>query len=89
MKYFVIQIHTIENFLAYTFKKGEAKTMRKNYNPYLLPPWLRKIRFFMKHCIIPITVFQGIRTLLLPTTGDLILLIFLILISYLLATDII
>ena len=63
--------------------------MRKNYNPYLLPPWLRKIRFFMKHCIIPITVFQGIRTLLIPTTGDLIVLIFLIIISYLLATDII
>lgn len=63
--------------------------MRKNYNPYLLPPWLRKIRFFMKHCIIPITVFQGIRTLLLPTTGDLIVLIFLIIISYLLTVDII
>ena len=63
--------------------------MRKNYNPYLLPPWLRKFRFFMKHCIIPITVFQGIRTLLIPTTGDLIVLIFLIIISYLLATDII
>ena len=62
--------------------------MRRNYNPYLLPPWLRKIRFFMKSCIIPIAVFQAIRTLFVPTTGDIILLIILILFSYILATDI-
>ncbi|AWE08183.1 hypothetical protein DCE79_12615 [Lysinibacillus sp. 2017] len=61
--------------------------MRKGYNPYLLPPWLRKIRFFMKHCIIPITVFQALRTIFVPTTGDIFLLFFLIVISYLLIVD--
>lgn len=61
--------------------------MRKNYNPYLLPPWLRKFRFFMRHCILPITIFQAIRTIFFPTTGDILLLAVLILISYLLLTD--
>lgn len=60
---------------------------RKNYNPYLLPPWLRKTRFYCKTIIIPITVFQGVRTFLIPTTGDLILLIILLLLTYLLTTD--
>ncbi|MEO4052112.1 hypothetical protein [Solibacillus sp. CAU 1738] len=62
---------------------------RKSYNPYLLPPWLRKTRFYCKTIIIPITVFQGVRTFLFPTTGDLILLILLLVITYLLTTDII
>ncbi|PIC98768.1 hypothetical protein CSV65_01700 [Sporosarcina sp. P31] len=44
--------------------------MRRGYNPYLLPPWLRKTRFYCKGCIIPLTVFQLIRLLLVPTTGD-------------------
>lgn len=63
--------------------------MRRNYNPYLLPPWLRKTRFFIRGCIIPITIFQAIRTLFLPTTFDILLLIILILLSYVLITDII
>lgn len=62
---------------------------RKSYNPWLLPPWLRKIRFFSKHICIPITVFQGIRTIFIPTTGDILLLMVLALISWLLWTDII
>ena len=61
--------------------------MRRNYNPFLLPPWLRKTRFYCKNCIIPLAVFQAIRTLLLPTTGDIILLIFLILFAYLFWID--
>ncbi|MEK4426410.1 hypothetical protein [Solibacillus sp. FSL K6-1523] len=61
--------------------------MRKGYNPYLLPPWLRKTRFFIKNCIIPITIFQAIRTIFVPTTGDIILLVLLIGLSYLLMTD--
>lgn len=61
--------------------------MRKGYNPYLLPPWLRKIRFLLKHCILPLVIFQAIRTLFLPTTGDLILLVIMISLAYLLTTD--
>ncbi|MEK3934039.1 hypothetical protein MKY41_01860 [Sporosarcina sp. FSL W7-1349] len=48
--------------------------MRKGYNPYLLPPWLRKTRFYCKGIIIPICVFQLIRLLIVPTTGDFLLL---------------
>lgn len=58
--------------------------MRKGYNPYLLPKWLRKIRMYLKSCIIPIIVYQGVRTILVPTTGDLIVLIVLCFIAYLL-----
>ncbi|WP_332647146.1 hypothetical protein [Lysinibacillus sp. 54212] len=61
--------------------------MRRKYNPYLLPPWLRKIRFYCKKIIIPITVFQAIRTIFVPTTGDIFLLLFLAVITYLLTTD--
>ncbi|WP_213422826.1 hypothetical protein [Bhargavaea massiliensis] len=52
--------------------------MRKNYNPWLLPPCLRKIRFYCKAIVIPICCFQLIRTLFVPTTGDFLLLICLI-----------
>jgi hypothetical protein len=51
--------------------------MRKGYNPYLLPPWLRKCRFYAKTIIIPIAVFQLIRMLIVPTAGDFLLLCFL------------
>jgi hypothetical protein len=61
--------------------------MRKHYNPYLLPPWLRKTRFYCRTIIIPITVFQGCRTLFFPTTWDFIVLCVLGLIAYLLITD--
>ena len=51
--------------------------MRKGYNPYLLPPWLRKNRFYCKAIIIPIAVFQLIRMLIVPTAGDFLLFCFL------------
>ncbi|MDN4607151.1 hypothetical protein P5G49_06600 [Sporosarcina sp. F6_3S_P_2] len=63
--------------------------MRKGYNPYLLPPWLRKTRFYCKHIIIPITVFQLIRLLIVPTTGDFLLFCLLCGIAFLLYKNII
>lgn len=63
--------------------------MSKRYNPCRLPPWLRKTRMYCKQIILPIFVFQLIRTLYLPTTGDFIFLMFLLLIFYLLANDLI
>ncbi|MEC1178356.1 hypothetical protein P9B03_07680 [Metasolibacillus meyeri] len=60
---------------------------RKNYNPYLLPPWLRKTRFYCRTIILPIVIFQGVRVFIIPTTGDLILLLLLGLLAYLLLTD--
>lgn len=63
--------------------------MRKGYNPYLLPPWLRKTRFYCKGIIIPIAIFQLIRLLIVPTTGDFLLLCLLGGLAFLLYKDII
>nr|WP_111437747.1 hypothetical protein [Psychrobacillus insolitus] len=62
---------------------------RKGYNPYLLPDWLRKTRFYCKGFIIPLSAFQLIRVLIVPTTGDFILLVLLCFICFLLYKDII
>ncbi|WP_338470416.1 hypothetical protein R4Z10_16660 [Niallia sp. XMNu-256] len=53
----------------------------KRYNPYTLPPWLRKTRSVCQQFIIPFSVFQGIRALLLPTTFDILLLAIFIIIA--------
>jgi hypothetical protein len=50
--------------------------MRRKYNPYLLPPWLKTVRAVARQLVIPFTIFQGLRTLILPTTFDVILLLF-------------
>ncbi|RFU62566.1 hypothetical protein [Bacillus sp. V59.32b] len=55
--------------------------MKRRYSPYALPPWLRTTRRVCAQFIIPITVFQGIRTLLLPTAIDILLLAILIVIA--------
>ncbi len=55
--------------------------MRRKYNPYSLPPWLRSIRSLFGQFVIPFCIFQGIRTIFLPTTFDILLLIFLILLA--------
>lgn len=69
--------------------KGMIALRRKNYNPYLLPPWLRRTRFYCRTIILPIVIFQCTRTIFVPTTGDLLLLAFLGVLAYLLLTDII
>ena len=61
--------------------------MKRRYNPYLLPPWLRRIRFYCRHIIIPITCFQFIRVIIVPTSWDIILLLVLVLLWYSLFTD--
>lgn len=63
--------------------------MRKGYNPYLLPPWLRKCRCYCKTIIIPITVFQLVRMLIVPTAGDFLLLCILAGLAFTLHKDII
>nr|WP_146551177.1 hypothetical protein [Rummeliibacillus sp. SL167] len=62
---------------------------RGRYNPYLLPPWLRKTRFYCKNIILPLSCFQFIRVIIVPTTLDVVLLLIFILLWYLLFTDII
>ncbi|WAA10237.1 hypothetical protein [Fervidibacillus albus] len=55
--------------------------MRRKTNPYLMPSWLRTIRTVIGQLIIPFTIFQTIRTLIFPTTFDVILLILFIFIA--------
>ncbi|WP_033828280.1 hypothetical protein [Bacillus andreraoultii] len=55
--------------------------MRRKYNPYLLPTWVRTIRDIGKQLIIPFSIFQGIRTLIIPTTFDVILLLIFLLVA--------
>ncbi|RFU71561.1 hypothetical protein D0469_00160 [Peribacillus saganii] len=55
--------------------------MRKRYNPYALPPWLRYIRGVCCQLSVPFCIFQGLRTFFLPTTFDVFLLAIFILIT--------
>lgn len=50
------------------FKKGK----------YRLPLWLRRVRDIGYQFLIPLTVFQLIRTILFPTTIDVVLLAILV-----------
>jgi hypothetical protein len=61
----------------------------KGFNKYNLPPWLRNFRDVLKQFIVPISVFQGIRTFLIPTTADLLFLIILVLIAIAFQNDVI
>ncbi|UQD52910.1 hypothetical protein [Bacillus methanolicus] len=63
--------------------------MRRKYNPYTLPPWLKTFRSVCSQFIIPFCVFQGIRTILLPTTFDVLLLTIFVLLALALHFDII
>ncbi|TXC90116.1 hypothetical protein FS935_13710 [Metabacillus litoralis] len=55
--------------------------MKRRYNPYTLPPWVRQMREISIQIIIPLTIFQGIRTVFFPTSFDVLLLGLLILLA--------
>ncbi|WP_085523216.1 hypothetical protein [Tuberibacillus sp. Marseille-P3662] len=51
---------------------------RWTFNKYRLPPWLRRVRDGLETMILPIACFQLLRTIMLPTTFDVILLAILV-----------
>ena len=55
--------------------------MRRKFNPYGLHPWLRSAREVARQLIVPFCIFQAIRTVFLPTTFDVILLLLFLLIA--------
>jgi hypothetical protein len=55
--------------------------LRRRFNPYTLPPRLRTAREIARQLIIPFCIFQAIRTVFLPTTFDVILLLLFLLIA--------
>ncbi|MDQ0224703.1 hypothetical protein [Metabacillus niabensis] len=61
--------------------------MKRRYNPYTLPPWVKQIRDVGVQIIIPLTIFQGIRTVFFPTSFDVLLLGLLIILAIALRFD--
>lgn len=60
----------------------------KRYTKFNAPVWLQNIKRICGQFIIPFCIFQGIRTILLPTTFDVLFLTILILIALALYFDI-
>ncbi|WP_449537147.1 hypothetical protein [Ferdinandcohnia sp. Marseille-Q9671] len=54
---------------------------RRRFRKYSYPPWLRHCRDVCAQFIIPITIVQGVRTVFLPTTFDVLFLAILILLA--------
>ncbi|MRX74166.1 hypothetical protein GJU40_18760 [Bacillus lacus] len=55
--------------------------MRRKINPYNVQNWLRQMKDISIQFVIPLSIFQGIRTILFPTTFDVFLLAALILLA--------
>ncbi|MDP4164377.1 MAG: hypothetical protein Q8898_14865 [Bacillota bacterium] len=47
---------------------------KKKFNINALPPWVKTAKNIAAQFIIPFCIFQGIRTIFLPTTFDVLLL---------------
>ncbi|AXI40246.1 hypothetical protein CX649_11605 [Bacillaceae bacterium ZC4] len=48
--------------------------MRKKIKPYYIQSFIKQFRSTLEQFIVPLMIFQGIRTILLPTMFDIILL---------------
>jgi hypothetical protein len=63
--------------------------MRRRYNKFSAPMWVKTVKRYCEQFIIPICIFQGIRTILLPTIFDVLLLVILILFAVAIYLDMI
>lgn len=70
--------HTL--FINGSYRK--VKGMKKKFNQYTLQSWYKTFKGVCKQLIIPFAIFQGIRTILLPTAFDVLLLAIFILIAF-------
>ncbi len=61
--------------------------MRKKINSYNITPWVKQFRGIGVQFIVPITIFQAVRTLIFPTPIDIILLALLIFLGVALHMD--
>lgn len=48
--------------------------MKRKFNQYTFQSWIRTFKSVCKQLIIPFTIFQAVRTVLFPTTFDVLLL---------------
>ncbi|MDQ0858201.1 hypothetical protein [Bacillus sp. V2I10] len=55
--------------------------MRRKINYYNMSPWVKQFKVIAGQFIVPITIFQTVRTLIFPSPVDLILLSLLILLG--------
>ncbi|QQZ10695.1 hypothetical protein [Heyndrickxia vini] len=56
--------------------------MKKKFNQYTIQTWFKTFKGVGRQLIIPFTIFQAIRTILLPTAFDVLLLAIFILIAF-------
>ncbi|WP_217269592.1 hypothetical protein [Neobacillus endophyticus] len=55
--------------------------MKGSFKRFKYQPWFRSFRQFCGQFIVPLIIFQGIRTILLPSVFDIFLFIILLLIA--------
>lgn len=55
--------------------------MKRRYKKFSTPFWFQNLKRICGQFVIPICIFQGIRTILVPTVFDVLLLITLILLA--------
>jgi len=75
----------MHHFLIFSYiiwyQDVEGEEMKKKLNQYTFQSWIKTCKGICKQLIIPFAIFQGIRTILIPTTFDVLLLALFILIA--------
>lgn len=67
--------------IIHTYRGGGAVTMKRKFNQQAFQAWIKTAKDIGKQFIIPFVVFQAVRTILLPTSFDVLLLAIFILLA--------